>query len=94
MVRDAQVSSSTDISPAKLVQSASGAITDAANILDRGGECLGGAERAQLKELIQSWSEGLLAFASLSRNASDTETAKFLVHMIRTIGTPASVPVD
>lgn len=66
MVRDAQVSSSADISPAKLVQSASDAITGAANILDRGGERLGEPERAQLKELIRGWSEELQAFASLS----------------------------
>ena len=31
---------------------------------------------------------------TVSQNASDTETAKFLVHMIRTIGTPVSVPVE
>lgn len=31
---------------------------------------------------------------TVSQNASDTETAKFLVHMIRTVGTPVSVPVD
>lgn len=30
----------------------------------------------------------------VSQNASDTETAKFLVHMIRTAGTPVSVPVE
>lgn len=30
----------------------------------------------------------------VSQNASDTETAKFLVHMIRTVGTPVSVPVE
>lgn len=31
---------------------------------------------------------------TVSKNASDTETAKFLVHMIRTAGTPVSVPVQ
>jgi len=30
----------------------------------------------------------------VSQNASDTETAKFLVHLIRTAGTPVSVPVE
>jgi quercetin dioxygenase-like cupin family protein len=30
----------------------------------------------------------------VSQNASDTETAKFLVHLIRTVGTPVSVPVE
>jgi len=30
----------------------------------------------------------------VSQNASDTETAKILVHMIRTVGTPVSVPVE
>lgn len=66
MVRNAQVSSTADISPAKLVQSASEAITGATNILERGGERLGEPERAQLKELIRSWSEELQAFANLS----------------------------
>ena len=31
---------------------------------------------------------------TVSQNASDTETAKFLVHMIRTAGTPVSVPQE
>ncbi|PCI75347.1 MAG: cupin [SAR86 cluster bacterium] len=31
---------------------------------------------------------------TVSQNASDTETAKFLVHMLRTTGTPVSVPVE
>lgn len=31
---------------------------------------------------------------TVSANASDTETAKFLVHMLRTAGTPVSVPVE
>jgi len=31
---------------------------------------------------------------TVSQNASGTETAKFLVHMIRTAGTPVSVPVE
>lgn len=31
---------------------------------------------------------------TVSQNASATETAKFLVHMIRTAGTPVSEPVD
>ena len=30
----------------------------------------------------------------VSRNASDTEPAKFLVHMIKTVGAPASIPVQ
>jgi len=30
----------------------------------------------------------------VSRNASSTEPAKFLVHMLRTVGTPVSIPVD
>ena len=30
----------------------------------------------------------------VSQNASDTETAKFLVHMVRTAGTPVSIPVE
>lgn len=30
----------------------------------------------------------------VSKNASDTETAKFLVHMVRTTGTPVSVPAE
>ena len=30
---------------------------------------------------------------AVSQNASDTESAKFLVHMIRTAGTPVSTPV-
>lgn len=30
----------------------------------------------------------------VSRNASETETAKFLVHMLKTVGAPASVPVQ
>lgn len=66
MVKDAEVSSSVDISPAKLVQSAGEAITGATNILERGGERLGKPERTQLKELIRGWSEELQAFASLS----------------------------
>lgn len=31
---------------------------------------------------------------TVSKNASDTETAKFLVHMLRVPGTPVSVPVE
>jgi quercetin dioxygenase-like cupin family protein len=31
---------------------------------------------------------------TISRNASDTESATILVHMVRTAGTPVSVPVD
>jgi quercetin dioxygenase-like cupin family protein len=31
---------------------------------------------------------------TVSQNASDTETAKFLVHMIRKAGTPVSEPAD
>jgi quercetin dioxygenase-like cupin family protein len=31
---------------------------------------------------------------TISRNASDTEAATILVHMVRTAGTPVSVPVD
>lgn len=31
---------------------------------------------------------------TVSENASDTETAKFLVHMIRTAGTQVSIPVE
>jgi len=30
----------------------------------------------------------------VSENASDTETAKFLVHMVRTEGTEVSIPVE
>lgn len=30
----------------------------------------------------------------VSQNASDTETAKFLVHIIKTIGKPVSTPID
>ncbi|MEX0963919.1 MAG: cupin domain-containing protein [Pseudohongiellaceae bacterium] len=30
----------------------------------------------------------------VSKNASDTETAKFLVHMVRTAGTPVSIPIE
>lgn len=30
----------------------------------------------------------------VSRNASTTETAKFLVHMLKTVGAPTSVPVE
>jgi quercetin dioxygenase-like cupin family protein len=30
---------------------------------------------------------------SVSQNASDTETAKFLVHMLKTVGAPVSTPV-
>lgn len=31
---------------------------------------------------------------TVSRNASDTEAATILVHMVRTAGTPVSVPVE
>lgn len=31
---------------------------------------------------------------TVSQNASDTETAKFLVHLLRTPGTPVSIPVE
>lgn len=31
---------------------------------------------------------------TVSRNASNTEAAKILVHMVRTIGTPVSVPAE
>lgn len=31
---------------------------------------------------------------TVSQNASTTETAKFLVHLLRTPGTPVSVPVE
>ena len=31
---------------------------------------------------------------TISRNASDTESATILVHMVRTAGTPVSVPVE
>ncbi|GJM11599.1 MAG: hypothetical protein DHS20C12_00020 [Pseudohongiella sp.] len=31
---------------------------------------------------------------TVSANASDTETAKFLVHMLRTAGTQVSIPVE
>ncbi len=30
----------------------------------------------------------------VSKNASDTEPAKFLVHLLRTAGTPVSIPVE
>ena len=29
----------------------------------------------------------------VSRNASDTESARFVVHMLRTVGTPVTIPV-
>ena len=31
---------------------------------------------------------------AVSQNASDTETAKFLVHIIKTVGKPVSVPAS
>jgi quercetin dioxygenase-like cupin family protein len=31
---------------------------------------------------------------TVSRNASDTEAATILVHMVRTAGTPVSVPAE
>ena len=31
---------------------------------------------------------------TVSKNASDTETAKFLVHLLRTPGTPVSIPAE
>ena len=31
---------------------------------------------------------------TVSRNASDTESAKFLVHIIKTVGAPVSEPVS
>ncbi len=31
---------------------------------------------------------------SVSQNASDTESAKFLVHIIKTVGVPISTPVS
>ena len=30
----------------------------------------------------------------VSQNASDTESAKFLVHIIKTVGVPVSTPVE
>ncbi len=31
---------------------------------------------------------------TVSQNASDTEPAKFLVHLLRTAGTPDSIPTE
>lgn len=66
MVKESQSSSAADITPAKLVQSASDAIAGATNILGRGGERLGADEQAQLKGLIRNWSEELQLFANES----------------------------
>jgi hypothetical protein len=64
MVKDSQSPQVANISPAKLVRSASEAIVGATNILDRGGERLGDAERTQLKDLVSGWSKELQTFSS------------------------------
>ncbi len=64
MVKNPELSSAADISPTKVVQSASDAIAGATSILGRGGERLGVDEQAQLKGLIRNWSEELQTFAS------------------------------
>lgn len=64
MMGDSEIPSEIEISTARLVQSASNAIVGATNILIRGGERLGGAERGQLEELVKVWSEELSAFAN------------------------------
>ena len=66
MVKDSELSSAADISPAKVVQSASDAIAGATNIIGRGGDRLGDSEQSQLKGLIRNWSEELQVFANES----------------------------
>ena len=64
MVKDSQSSQAASISPARLVRSAGEAIVGATNILDRGGERLGDAERTQLRDLVSGWSKEIQAFSS------------------------------
>ena len=64
MVRDDVSFNGVDITPAKLVQSASAAILGATNILQRGGDRLGAAEHGQLNDLVKQWSSEIQVFAA------------------------------
>jgi|TARA_B100000315_G_C14517673_1_gene559959 hypothetical protein len=61
---DGETDAAKSITPSRLIEAVSSAITGATRILSRGGERLGGKERKQLHELVKQWSQDLQLFTT------------------------------